>query len=194
MKIISNISSIASIIAFLFLYNNEQSESEISTFQYLTLIIFFGASIFMLVLEYLNRPKKYKNENEIANYMKNWVSKIGRTVIFTRDMSWANTQEIKNKLLAKSHSNELIICLPKKTDLVHELEKAGAQIIEYKNLNYEPTSRFTIVHYGRNDSKLAIGRTNKKGEHEINEFENGTHTQFHLAEDLVNVLKEISNE
>jgi len=192
MKILTNISSIASIIAFIFLFINEE-KSSISIIHYVFFITFIVAVVLMLVQAYLNRSRSYKDEKEISQYMQKWVSKIGRTVIFTRDMSWANTSDIKAKLLEKSTSHELIICMPNKTKLAIELENAGAEVIEYKNINYTPKSRFTIIHYGRNDSKLAIGRTNQKGEHEISEFENGAHTQFHLAEDLVNILREITN-
>lgn len=191
MRIISNISAFASIIAFIFPFLN-QEETRISSFQYVTLIIFILATITTFFLEYKNRTKTYKNETEIGGYMENWISQTGRTVIFTRDMSWANNKNIKDKLVTKSRANELIMCMPKKTDLASELEGYGAEIIEYSNLNYTPSSRFTIVHYGRSDAKLAIGRTDNEGKHIITEFENGLHTQFHLAEDLVNILKEIS--
>ncbi len=191
MRLISNISAFASIIAFIFPFLN-QEETKISNFQYITLFIFIIATLITFFLEYKNRPKTYKNETEIGDYMKNWISKTGRTVIFTRDMSWANTKNIKDELIKKSTANELIMCMPKKTGLANELENLGAEIIEYSNLNYTPTSRFTIVHYGRSDAKLAIGRTDSAGKHIITEFENGLHTQFHLAEDLVNILKEIS--
>ena len=194
MKIISQISAFASILGFLIPYfSTGDNDSKTTVFQFVCLGVFLITSIIVIVLEWINRPKTYKNDNKIGEYMLDWISKTGRTVIFTRDMSWAKTNDIKNKLVDKARAQELILCMPLKTEFASDLEKDGAEVYEYPNLDYTPESRFTIVHYGRSDAKLAIGRTASDGKHRITEFENGLHPQFHLAEDLVNILRKINS-
>ena len=194
MKIISLISAFASILGFLIPYfSTNENSSKTTAFQFICLLVFLIASIVAIVIELINKPKTYENENKIGEYMLNWISKTGRTVIFTRDMSWAKTIDIKNKLTDKARAKELILCMPLKTEYAAVLENEGAEVYEYSSLDYTPESRFTIVHYGRSDAKLAIGRTAADGKHYITEFENGLHPQFHLAEDLVNILKKINS-
>lgn len=194
MKIISQISAFASILGFLIPYfSTSGNDSKTTTFQFFCLGGFLVASIIVFILELIKRPKTYKNDKKIAEYMLGWISKTGRTVIFTRDMSWAKTNEIKNKLIDKAKAQELILCMPSKTKFASVLEKKGAEVYEYPNIDYTPESRFTIVHYGRGDAKLAIGRTESDGKHRITEFENGLHPQFHLAVDLVNILRKMNS-
>lgn len=59
----------------------------------------------------------FKTTAEINDYMYNWISKGGRVVIFTRDMSWASDARIKDLLLRKAELEELSICVPKKIPL-----------------------------------------------------------------------------
>lgn len=187
MKIITSISSIASIIGFLSsLYSQG---NEISLFQILCLILFFGSSCFITCWFIKNRPKTYDSQDEIEDYMYNWISKSGRSVIFTRDMSWCKSDKIKNLLKDKARSGDLILLMQEKTDFASSLESEGAEVYDYTNIGYTPAARFTIAHYGRGDAKVAIGRTDSKGKHRIEEFEGGVHPQFHLADDLVNILK-----
>lgn len=187
MKIITSISSIASILSFLYpLYSQKQ---EVSLFQIVCLIVFFVSSLFICYWSIKNRPKTYDNQDEIEGYMYNWISKSGRSVIFTRDMSWCKSDKIKSLLIDKARSEELILFMQKKTDFASFLEDEGAEVYDYTNIGYTPAARFTIAHYGRGDAKVAIGRTDSKGKHRIEEFEGGVHPQFHLADDLVNILK-----
>ena len=190
MKIITNLSALVTLISFLFPFIGSKPEP-LSNWQYFFIFLTFVSLLVLITWEILSRPKKYKNDSEINSYMCKWISKTGRALVFTRDMSWANENDVKSVLFSKAKNKELIICMPEKSILAKELEDSGAEVIEYPNLNYQPKSRFTIIHYGRSDSKMAIGRTDSKGHHFIQEFENGMHTQFHLAEDLVQVLKEI---
>jgi hypothetical protein len=104
-------------------------------------------------------------------------------------MSWANTEKTKQLLLLKAAASELIICLPQVTHLTNELKAAGAEILVYKHL--EPTSRFTIVQYGQDGCRVAVGRR-KGDDHVIDEFSAEEHPAFHLAQDLVRFARSIS--
>jgi hypothetical protein len=186
MKTLSNISAPASIIAFLIPYFSQGATST-NYFQFGCLLVFLLASAGIICLDIKNGPKRYKTEDGIKNYMLRWISHIGRIVVFTRDMSWALDPKVKVKLIEKAQAHELIICMPVRNEFAAELEENGAVVVEYSDINYEPLSRFTIIHYGRNDSRVAIGKTNNK-HHVITEFQSGEHPLFYVALDLVNIL------
>jgi hypothetical protein len=153
-------------------------------------IILFVLTIFFLTQDYLkNKPKLCKNKKEIRDYMYKWISNGGRVVIFTRDMSWVSDREMIDMLNNKARGNELTLCLPNRFPLVNELERAGASIIEYSNLNYTPRSRFTIINYGRDDAKVAVGKRLTINKHLIEEYSIGEHPYFNVANDLINILE-----
>ena len=156
----------------------------------LSIGLFILTMIFMIQDFYLNRPKLCKNEREIRDYMYRWISNGGRVVIFTRDMSWVSDQEMIDMLNNKARRNELSICLPNKIPFVNDLEKEGASIIEYPNLNYTPRSRFTIINDGRNDAKVAVGKRVAENKHIIEEFSIGEHPYFNVANDLIRILEQ----
>jgi hypothetical protein len=159
------------------------------------LVIFFFVSLFLDYRDFSRqKPRTFKPESyEIKNYLLNWISKGGHAVVFTRDMSWANDDRIKNMLLTKARNSELSVILPKQMALTEELERSGAQIISYESLNYTPQSRFTLINKGRMDSQVAFGRR-IKDQHVIEEFANGEHPVFALANDLVEILNHIQKK
>ncbi|MBS1661873.1 MAG: hypothetical protein JST68_12575 [Bacteroidetes bacterium] len=186
MKTVSNISAPASIIGFLIPYFS-QSKTSTNFFQYICLIVFLVTSAIIIYVDIKNRRKRYKTEKGINNYMCKWISHIGRIVIFTRDMSWAIHPRVKDKLIQKAQADELTICMPSKNALAQELEHNGATIATYNHLNYAPVSRFTIVRFGGNGARIAIGKWFKKY-NIIEELEAGEHPLFYVAEDLLNII------
>lgn len=158
----------------------------------LSVIMFILSIIFEI--KTIKKPGLYcENEKEINDYMINWIQKGGRVIVFTRDMSWAQHDiTVKDMLLRKSKNNELSIILAEKSEFISELEENGANIYTYGELNYTPTSRFTIVKRGRIDSKVAIG-TEKDGKHYIEEFSQNDGYQFPIANDLANILIHYNN-
>jgi hypothetical protein len=81
--------------------------------------------------------------------------------------------------------------LPSKITKVDEFEKSGATIVVYQSLNYTPLSRFTITNYGRDDAKVAVGKSMSNGNHLIEVYGNGEHPYFQVANDLINVINSI---
>lgn len=150
--------------------------------------------IFMIcwdIYSYLRkRPKFYRTTKAIDHYMYRWISQRGRVVIFTRDMSWV-TDNIKELLLEKASKGELEICLPSPIPLTTELANAGAEVYTYTSFNDAPSSRFTIVRYGKDDARIAIGR-NVNGLHRIDEYSYGADPVFSVAYDLVRIVKHYS--
>ena len=117
--------------------------------------------------------------------MHDWIKYGGRVAIWTRDLSWAQNSETRRLLKTKAERNELILCLPKSNELTEELAAAGAEVCTYGANSLEsPASRFTIVFFGRDGSRVAVGRANGNT-HVIDEFAASGHPAFYLAEDLI---------
>lgn len=187
-RIIGNLSALIGIGVFVFpvlSYTSFKFSSTQLIFLGLTVIIFI---VYLIYEFFFTRPKRYKDE-EINEYMRNWVTRPGRTVIFTRDMSWVNNDDIKNKLREKARSHELLVCLPIITPFAAELENLGAEIYSYPNITFTPKSRFTFINYGTPYSKVAIGRKDDNHFHVIEEYSIKNTVEFFLAEDLVNLVK-----
>jgi hypothetical protein len=131
-------------------------------------------------------PTVCKNSAEIRDYMNHWLRAGGRVASVSRDVSWAD-KDNERVLLEKAKRRELILCVEKGTPLTKRLEQAGAEIIFYGGTKFIPKSRFTIVDFGRDGARVAVGTT-EGGRHVINEFRNGHHPLFAIAEDLVNLM------
>lgn len=128
----------------------------------------------------------------INNYMYHWIEHGGRVAIWTRDISWARDPRIKSLLLEKAKRRELILCMPKSTNLSKELVDAGAEVDIYGASTYEPASRFTIAFFGRDGSRVAVGKMDGNS-HIIEEFSADAHPAYHLAADLI-ALARIHNQ
>lgn len=151
--------------------------------------------VVLVVLEFLDRRGRRvyaKADAEgIRRYMHDWIEHGGRVAIWTRDMSWAQNPETRRLLAEKARRNELILCLPELNQLATELAAAGAEVCAYGARHLEsPASRFTIAFFGRDGSRVAVGRA--EGEtHVIEEFSVGRHPAFHLAEDLITLVRSL---
>jgi hypothetical protein len=190
-RIIGNISAIAGIVGFIYPIISQQKITLTNLqigFISVSILIFLG----YIFYELLNTPKKYTNDLEIKKYMSAWVKKTGRTVIFTRDMSWVDTESIKNDLRIKARNKDLLLCLPDNTDFSSELKLLGAEVYIYKDINFTPKSRFTFINYDTPYSKVAIGRKDKNHIHYIEEYSIENTIEFFLAQDLVNLIKSIN--
>ena len=149
--------------------------------------------IVLVVLEFLShrgRRVYAKNDAEgIRTYMHHWIEHGGRVAIWTRDMSWAQNAETRRLLREKAKRNELILCLPELNPLATDLASAGAEVCAYGTQHLEsPASRFTIVFFGRDGSRVAIGRADGDT-HIIDEFDARGHPAFYLAEDLIALVR-----
>jgi hypothetical protein len=119
--------------------------------------------------------------------MCRWVSQPGRVVIFSRDMSWARADSVRNVLVGKADRGELTVCLEHEVQLTNELHNHGANIVTYGHIGHVPRSRFTIVGFEREGARVAVGVADN-GRHVIQEFQSGAHPFFAVAEDLVKLL------
>ena len=123
--------------------------------------------------------------------MHDWIEHGGRVAIWTRDMSWAENPETRRLLTEKAERKELIVCLPELNGLATELTQAGAEVCAYGAGHLEsPASRFTIAFFGRDGSRVAVGRA-EGDTHVIDEFNAGGHPAFHLADDLIRFVRSL---
>ncbi|MCY7152821.1 hypothetical protein [Streptococcus mitis] len=134
----------------------------------------------------------FSQDEEIKEYMKKWVNKDGQTVIVSRDLSWVDPHDDTYQILVEKAKNaELTIILQEPKEYIRELEIEGARIYDYSHLNFTPKNRFTFIHYGRSNPRLAIGY--QDGDvRKIREYEKSGTIEYSLAEDLCNLLKEVS--
>ena len=156
------------------------------------LIAFAIIACFLLTLREIaahlrSAPKTYRSPRKINSYMHKWVSSGGRVVIFSRDMSWTDDEAIRQVLMKKARRNELTVCLEHTIRLTDELRRQGARIVTSGALGHVPRSRFTIVDFGREGARVAVG-VKVGNDHVIQEFRSGDHPFFAVAEDLVKLL------
>ena len=145
-------------------------------------------AILVLKSETTTRVYQANDENSIRNYLLRWIRNGGRVAIWTRDMSWAEDEEMMEMLRLKAQSQELIICLPYETDTTEKLKNYGADVVAYGAWD-SPITSFTIANYGRSGSRVAI-RRRKANLHIIQEFSAEEHSAFEMAQDLVRLVRE----
>ena len=108
------------------------------------------------------RVQKHSSSKAVHAYLYDWIKNGGRTVVFTRDFTWADCNEKMLALLKeKAKNRELIVCLCRATDITDQLKELGAEI--YIHDIRELKSRFTIIHYGTNYPKVTVGSKDADG-------------------------------
>jgi len=159
------------------------------------IIGYFILTLLRMIKIYNTHTKNiFHIDNEIKKYMRNWVNNDGHTVIISRDLSWVSLHDDTYKiLLDKAQKHELSIILKKHSECACELKKYGAEIYDYSDIDYTPETRFTFIHYGRSNPRLAIGY--QEGEvRKIKEFDKSGAIEYSLAEDLCTLLKKVSKK
>jgi hypothetical protein len=190
-KLVALVASFASMASLLVAFL--PSPKDLPPWVVALLVVAIGAFIGLLVLEFADhRGRRVYGKDDtpgIRRYMHRWIEHGGRVAIWTRDMSWAQNPETRKLLMEKARRNELILCLPEPNALAMELSQAGAEVCAYgARLLEAPASRFTIVFFGRDGSRVAVGRA-EGDTHVIDEFSAGDHPAFHLAADLVTLAR-----
>lgn len=117
-----------------------------------------------------NRPHRFKpNSEAIAEYMLNWLKSGGLAAVFSRNFNWVTPgSDVERILLQKAKRGELILFVSEEKDLTVQLREEGAAVYIYPK-GYAPHSRFTIIDYKKNGSRIAIGAF-EDGKHTIREY------------------------
>lgn len=162
-----------------------------STFAWVVIVFATVAATYLVlndVIEYnRSRPKRFSGDSDIARYMEKWLSARGRSIIVTRDMTWATGSSLEQLLRKKASMGELAICTQVVSPKLEELRATGAEIFDYSKIGYTPRSRFTIVGHGRVGSRVAVGYRDQN-EHCVVEFEQNFEPTFSALEDISQLL------
>lgn len=185
-SIINWLSAYASFAGLYFAVKPEQSLTKWQLFFLAILtVVFIRASLVDLWNEKKSLPKKYQSKTEIINYMYNMLKKCGVCEICSRDASWITDSKIYNLLIEKSKKKELKLYVHTKTKNVNDLEKNGAEVIDYGKFGFDPLTRFTIVNSGNHAcSYVAIGKQKPNEPHIIEELDS-SHPTYSMAKDLI---------
>jgi hypothetical protein len=126
---------------------------------------------------------------KIRKYMRQWISREGEVAIWSKDLTWATAdQTVKDVLFNKARAKQLTLFVPTQFELSQALQAEGAKVISYHEIGYTPKSRFTFVQVGRATSRVAIA-SSSQNQHRIDEFSAGDGPEFHLAEDLMEIVR-----
>jgi hypothetical protein len=190
-KLVALVASFASMAGLLVAFL--PSLKDLPSWAVAILVVAVVAFIALVVFEFTDRRGRriYSKDDTqgIKRYMHSWIEHGGRVAIWTRDMSWAQNPETRGVLTEKARRGELILCLPEINALARDLSEAGAEVCAYgARLLEAPASRFTIIFFGRDGSRVAVGRP-EGDTHVIDEFSAGDHPAFHLAADLVTLAR-----
>ena len=107
----------------------------------------------------------HKSKDQVNKYLLKWLNKGSRTVIFTRDLTWADeSNDILQTLERKARNKELTICLYRETSTTTHLADLGAEVYIHNMPESKLKSRFTIIDYGKNNPKITVGTRNNSGQ------------------------------
>jgi hypothetical protein len=168
---------------------------------FLIKLLLLGLILLALILSIVDaahywraKPKHFvRNSEPIKEYMAKWLNSGGRSAVFSRDLSWADVDTVANLLQKKACKGELIIFAGRQTELLRKLIDSGAEVFNYNNLSFVPKARFTIVDYGKEGARLAIG-FQEDGKHVIYEYGPRDHAMMALAGDLVNLASQVAQK
>ena len=143
------------------------------------------------IRDYLHeRPKTFDaNDPKIEKYLCNFIESGGRTAIFTRDLSWAESGNAKATLDRKAKAGGLDLIVGRQADHITDLMQKGAAAHNYSTLGVDPRVRFTLVDFKKVGARLAIGYTESGGKHVIHEFCIRNAVMVQLATDLIELAQ-----
>ena len=154
--------------SILSLYKIDELKSEIR------IVVIFLVGLFAILYVWIQIYSFYKSNynssihnttDQVNKYLLNWLNKGSRTVIFTRDLTWADESiDILHTLERKARNKELTICLYRKTSVTDHLSDLGAEIYVHNLSDNQLKSRFTIIDYGKNNPKITVSTSNGNGQ------------------------------
>ena len=188
-ELLSAVGSAASLLALaLYFRPAKTAASPWEVVGWVSAVVLLGLFVFIRIRDYLrSTPRAYRSPEKIRGFMKNWINRGGRVAIFSRDMSWVDEDEIHDLLRTKARRHDLILCLPREIALSTELRGLGAEVHLYPELDFTPSSRFTMINIGRQDSEVAIGRS-INGVHTIQQARLGHDPLYAVTADLIAVV------
>lgn len=132
-----------------------------------TIVIFLIASYFLFVKK---ETKKLKSQEKINAFMKYWIKTSGVVKILSRDLSWVD-EEVLGIMQAKG--SDLYLYVEEENEKVKKIRANNPEgnYYFYKDIGFNPLSRFTVIHANKQDKQIAIAIKEQNGykkiDHEI---------------------------
>jgi hypothetical protein len=137
--------------------------ANLNLFFYVTVVVIALLALYSIYRD-LSRsinesPEEFSpNSPDISIFVCDFLKQGGRSVIFSRDLSWAsNGNHILEALNAKARKKELEVFVSGSNAAIDTLFQNSATIFDYKEAQFNPKARFSIINYGSYDQKIAIG-------------------------------------
>lgn len=155
-------------------------------------IISFAYFVYKHCIKSSNQYIYCDSEEKTRLYLKKWVMSQGKVCVVSRDLSWVD-DEIQLQMQRKGSS--LTIYAQKETALTQTLQRNGV-VVKYYHNKFEPTTRFTIIRYNRDDRQIAIATPQsrldrKRGESHII-YQSGTENDDLRDKWIVSLAKDLS--
>ena len=156
LELISFIGTVVSIISFFFL---EVKWSMAKIILMIALIVLLVLAVYFLFIK--RDTKTYKSQEEINEFMKNWIKTNGVVKIFSRDLSWLD-DEMYGILQAKGE--DLYLYVEKKNEKIEKILQMNPEgkIFFYEDIGFIPSSRFTIIRANKDEKQIAIAIKEQK--------------------------------
>lgn len=150
-KYIGFLGSFASIISLFFTKSEHVYLTKI-----IIVVCFISLSIalFFEIREYLkSRPLKFDRKGN-NDYMKKIIGNTGKITVFSGDLTWVDTDEIKETLLKKG--SDLSLCVKNTAKYIDDFKAAGVNVYTYSEDEFPIKTRFTIIRPDGPTEKIAI--------------------------------------
>ena len=134
-------------------------------------------------------PFQLSEIQEINDNIEKWLINGGRCFILSRDLSWAENDQIRKCLLEKSKRHEIIVIMEKENEISKELMTNGADVRYYEKFNYEFRNRFIISHWGTEGAELTV--PTKQDNMHINHIYNSGHRIHAYAMEIAEFLTKV---
>ncbi len=196
-KYIGIFGSFASIIS-LFFINAEFDYLNITIFVFG--LLFLSCAVVFEIKEFRNsKPLKFDRKGN-NDYMKKIISNSGKIIVFAGDLSWVDSDEIKQTLLRKG--NDLSLCVKKTARYIDEFKAAGVNVYTYNDDAFSPKTRFTIIRPESPTETIAITaildghNKEKRYVYEITHDNKDYPSKWimYAAKDLFNLVKLLESE
>lgn len=119
-----------------------------------------GVYGFIHIREYhLQNRFVFSNQDDANKYLADWIgNNTGHVIIYTNDMSWADSDKLRDILKCKAEDRNLTMCLRRTTDMAETLRTKGAELFILDGTP-ELKARFIIVDAKSNNAKVSVYTT-----------------------------------
>lgn len=142
-------------------------------------VIYAVAAIFCMVYGYIHVYEYcaqnrfiFRTQKKANKYLAKWIgTNTGHVLVYTNDMSWAGTGDLRDELVEKAKKGNLTLCLRKQSAEAEELINAGAELFLLKG-EADLYARFIIVDYKSDNPKVSVYTTDRNRRYVNQQYDN----------------------